>query len=164
MSVSQLVNYPASPPMSLRELRREAATYAKRAGILSDAADGAPTTDGVVLCTYELALNAALYAPGPHTVTLDVVGREMRVTVSDGSDTPVPLGKESAPDDDSDRGRGLPLVTAFSNAQELRLEPGRGKSVRACWTLPTAVVMEPVTFGGLISVPPELAADLRART
>lgn len=166
MSVSvQLAKHPTSQPLlSLHELRREAATYAERAGILTDAAEAEPTTDGVALCAYELALNAWLYAPGPHTVTLDVVGAEMRVTVSDGSVTPVPLGDESALDDDSDRGRGLRLVTALSSAQELRLERGKGKAVRACWTLPACVAIEPVTVGVLVSLPAAQAAALRART
>lgn len=164
MSVSVRLAKPlASPPLlSLNALRREVMAYAARASVPRQAVDESFTCDDVALCTYELALNALLYALEPHSVTLDVVGTEMRVTVSDGSVAPVPLGDESAPDDDSDRGRGLRLVSALSDAQELRLER-QGKKVRACWALSAPVVMEPVTFGVAASLSPERIHELRAR-
>lgn len=143
----------ASVQASLPELRHAARDIGERTGLDTLSSVSRFTSEDAALCLSELVTNALLHAKGPYLVAFDVVhgpgGWELRETVSDASPVPIrfPIGAEgdAGPLGEGDSGRGLWLVTVFSDAQECGRRGDR-KYVRACFDLAAPVTMDPVVY------------------
>jgi anti-sigma regulatory factor (Ser/Thr protein kinase) len=81
-------------------------------GVTDDALDDA------VLVASELAANAARHGRPPFILSIQLLDRQVRITVGDHGDSggPVLADADGAVDTDSGHGRGLALVTALSRA------------------------------------------------
>ncbi|MGP3690948.1 ATP-binding protein [Streptomyces sp. IBSNAI002] len=117
-----------------------------------------PDTDIVSLVVTELVTNARKYAHGPHTLTLQITGRLLAVTVQDtNTELPTTLPVDPA----RAGGHGLEIVRAVSKDLTARREP-EGKTVTARIELarppPPSAIRRPPTPTPPATEAPETAA------
>ena len=93
----------------------------------------APAAPIAILVVSELATNAIVHAGGPFRVTLDIRHDSVLLTVTDTSPR-LPVQRVAMAH--QDRGRGLGIVAAVSEAWGVTTEPDGGKSVWA--SIPTS--------------------------
>ncbi|MFJ9777441.1 ATP-binding protein [Kitasatospora sp. NPDC101157] len=84
--------------------------------------------DSACLILSELVTNALLHGEGRPGVTLELLGGELHITVSDASANPL---QRPARDDARASGRGLEIVEALSTAWGVELIGSHGKAVWA---------------------------------
>ncbi|MBY8877317.1 ATP-binding protein [Actinacidiphila acidipaludis] len=117
-------------PAACSRARDFTAAFLRRAARADDRVQLSRCGD-VVLVVTELLTNAMRHAPGPCALTLELVGVELALTVSDTSaqrPTPQPFAPQRV------GGHGLHIVMALAKNVYSRQTPG-GKAVRAVMSL-----------------------------